>query len=91
MQINIFRLNNQTGDIMFIDIFRTGQALSALGADRVIDYTQNGIYLMASFKLRRVFTMLRTSITGEKPDDLHEIKALIETGNKQGFVVITIA
>jgi NADPH:quinone reductase-like Zn-dependent oxidoreductase len=88
--------------------------------------TPNGVYLMASFKLRHVFTLLRTSITGgrraicalsdEKPADLHEIKALIEmgkiktvvdriypleqtadahryieSGNKQGFVVIQVA
>ncbi|MBN1292640.1 MAG: NAD(P)-dependent alcohol dehydrogenase [Candidatus Latescibacteria bacterium] len=51
---------------------------------------QNGRYLLASFKMRQLFQMLRTSITGnkkvicalavEKPEDLIFIKELIEAG-----------
>ena len=87
---------------------------------------QSGRYLLASFKMKQVFQMLWTSITGgrkvicamsfESPEDLLFIKALveagkiksvidkrfpleqtaeahkyIETGNKKGNVVITVA
>ena len=95
--------------------------VKALGADHVIDYTQedftqngetydlifdilgkssfsrckesltpNGRYLLASFKMKQVFQMLRTSITGgkkvicalslDKQEDLIRIKELVEAG-----------
>lgn len=51
----------------------------------------NGRYLLASFKMKQLFQMLWTSITGgkkvicalsgEKPEDLLFIKELVETGN----------
>jgi NADPH:quinone reductase-like Zn-dependent oxidoreductase len=95
--------------------------VKSLGADKVIDYTQenftqngetynlifdilgrssfsrckgslaeNGIYLLASFKMDKVFQMLRTSIFGkkkvicalasEKQEDLVLLKELVEQG-----------
>lgn len=79
-----FTQNGKTYDLIFDILGKSSfkQAQHSL--------TPNGIYLMASFKLRRVFTMLRTAITGgkraicalssENPADLLEIKALIEAG-----------
>lgn len=96
--------------------------VKALGADKVIDYTQadftqngetydvifdikgkssfercktsltpKGRYLLASFKMKQVFQMLRTSqgdgqkvicaLSGEKIDDLLFLKELIEAGH----------
>jgi NADPH:quinone reductase-like Zn-dependent oxidoreductase len=95
--------------------------VAALGADNVIDYTQedftqngetydlifdilgrssfsrvkgslteNGIYLLASFKMDKVFQMLRTSISGkkkvicamasEKQEDMILLKEMVEEG-----------
>ena len=52
--------------------------------------TQNGRYLLASFKIGKLFQMLRTSITGsrkvicamgsEKPEDLVFLRELVEAG-----------
>ena len=52
--------------------------------------TENGFYLLASFKMRKVFQMLRTSIVGkkkvicaiasEKQEDLTLLKELVEAG-----------
>ncbi|MBK9124029.1 MAG: NAD(P)-dependent alcohol dehydrogenase [Chloroflexi bacterium] len=52
--------------------------------------TPNGIYMLASFKMKQVFQMLRTRFTGgkqvicalafDKPGDLDVIKELIEAG-----------
>ncbi len=101
--------------------------VKSLGADRVIDYTeedftqngatydlvfdilgmrsfsrcknslkQNGIYLLASFKMKPLFQMLWTKIFGsrkvicamasEKSDDLVFVKELIEAGKFKSIV-----
>lgn len=101
--------------------------IKSLGANHVIDYTQedftqngetydlifdimgkgsfakyknslkpNGIYLLASFKLKQLFQMLGTARAGgkkvicalssEKQDDLVFIKKLIETGKIKTFI-----
>jgi NADPH:quinone reductase-like Zn-dependent oxidoreductase len=101
--------------------------VQALGADKIIDYTQedftqngetydlifdiirktsfaqcqdslteNGIYLLASFKLKQVFQMVRTArdagkkvicaMAFEKPADLLHIKELIEAGVLKSIV-----
>jgi NADPH:quinone reductase-like Zn-dependent oxidoreductase len=101
--------------------------VKALGADKVIDYTeedftkngetydlifdilgkssfsscknslkQNGIYLLASFKMKQLFQMLWTSRTGgkkvicalssENPKDLLLIKELVEAGKIKSII-----
>jgi len=101
--------------------------VKSLGADKVIDYTQEdftqngetydlildimnkssfarcknsltptGVYLLASFKMKQVFQMVWTSMTGgrkvicalseEKPADLILIKELAEAGNLKAII-----
>ena len=101
--------------------------VKSLGADRVIDYTQedftkngetydlifdilgkssfssckrslkpDGIYLLASFKMKPVFQMLWTKmsasqkvicmLTRENPEDLVFVKGLIEAGQFRSFI-----
>ena len=58
--------------------------------------TENGIYLLASFKTRQLIQMLRTSMTGGKKvicgmvtdnaEDLNFIKELVEEGKVKAFV-----
>jgi NADPH:quinone reductase-like Zn-dependent oxidoreductase len=104
------------------------ELVKALGANKVIDYTQedftqngetydlifdilgkssfsrckgsltpNGRYLLASFKLKQLFQMLWTSITGsskkvicalsmEKPEDLILVKELVEAGKIKSII-----
>jgi len=101
--------------------------VKSIGADKVIDYTQEdftqngetydlildimnkssfarckdsltptGVYLLASFKMKQVFQMVWTSMTGgrkvvcalseEKPADLVIIKELAEAGNLKAII-----
>jgi NADPH:quinone reductase-like Zn-dependent oxidoreductase len=101
--------------------------VKALGADRVIDYTQEdftqngetydlifdilgkssytgcksslkpgGIYLLASFKMKAVFQMLRTSrsvgkkvicaMASESPEALNSVRELAEAGKFKAFI-----
>jgi NADPH:quinone reductase-like Zn-dependent oxidoreductase len=101
--------------------------VKALGADKVMDYTQedftkngetydlifdilgkssfsscksslkaNGIYLLASFKMKQLFQMLQTSrtsgkkvicaLSSENPEDLELIKRLVEEGHIKALI-----
>lgn len=85
-----FTRNGETYDVIF-DIL--GKSSFARCKDSL---TPDGRYLLASFKMKQLFQMLRTSITGgkrvicalsaEKPQDMAFIQDLIEAGTLRGMV-----
>jgi NADPH:quinone reductase-like Zn-dependent oxidoreductase len=85
-----FTKNGETYDLIF-DIMNKNSFANCKSSLK-----PNGIYLLASFKMKQVFQMLWTSITGEKkvicalaledPKDLVLIKELIEAGNFKSII-----
>ncbi|MBW4438485.1 MAG: NAD(P)-dependent alcohol dehydrogenase [Pleurocapsa minor GSE-CHR-MK-17-07R] len=79
-----FTRNGQKYDLIF-DVLGKGSF-----AEIQRSLTPNGVYLLASFKMKQVFQMLRTSrstgkkvvcaLSSEKPADILELKALAEAG-----------
>lgn len=85
-----FTKNGETYDLIF-DIMNKSSFANCKSSLK-----PNGIYLLASFKMKQVFQMLWTSITGgkkvicalalEDPKDLVLIKELIEAGNFKSMI-----
>ena len=85
-----FTQNAQTYDLI-IDILGKSSFANVKGS-----LAENGIYLRVSFKMKQLIEMVWTSIvggkrvicamSGESPDDLDEIRTLVETGRIRSFV-----
>lgn len=85
-----FTKNGETYDLIF-DIMNKSSFANCKNSLK-----RNGIYLLASFKMKQVFQMLWTSITGakkvicalalENPKDLVLIKELVEAGNFKSII-----
>jgi NADPH:quinone reductase-like Zn-dependent oxidoreductase len=85
-----FTKNGETYDLIF-DIMNKSSFANCKSSLK-----RNGIYLLASFKMKQVFQMLWTSITGgkkvicalalEDPNDLVLIKELIEAGKFKSMI-----
>lgn len=79
-----FTQNGETYDLIF-DILGKSSFARCKGS-----LTPNGRYLLASFKMKQLYQMLWTSLRGgqkvicalsmEKPDDLLQVKTLVEAG-----------
>jgi len=85
-----FTLNGETYDLIF-DILGKSSFASCQNS-----LTQNGIYLLASFKMKQLFQMLWTSrtngkkvicaLSSESPEDLVFIKELVEEGRIKSLI-----
>jgi NADPH:quinone reductase-like Zn-dependent oxidoreductase len=85
-----FTQNGETYDLIF-DIMGKSSFSKCWNS-----LTKNGIYLLASFKMKQVFQMLWTSMTGgrkvicalssETPEDLALIRELAETGKIKSII-----
>lgn len=82
--------NGETYDLIF-DVLGRGSFVASQKS-----LNPNGLYMLASFKMKQVFQMLRTSrssgrkvlcvLSNEKPADLLHISSLIESGHYQSVI-----